>query len=96
MKSNSNIYQDPKDLDETYLWRLGEKKEGGHCSSCLEFDGQEKTLREWIKTCVPGVPNGIKVAGEITQYPHHPYGTYCGSACNCILKKIDGMIIMPW
>jgi len=75
-----------KDLDNQYIWKMSNKKE--NCPSCLSFNGKIKTLKEWISTAIPGVSENISIAGQITSYPHSPYGTFCEGNCSCRLVKI--------
>lgn len=95
-------YYTEEDLDSKYKWKLGaETDDRKNCPACKEHANQIKTLREWINTAIPSVPNGTIVAGLSTSYKTAPYGTYCEDKCGCQLVKIvqsksGASISMPW
>lgn len=76
-----------KDLKKKYKWVLS--KSDNNCPACQEFNGQVKTLENWIKTAIPGIPNGTRIAGLSTSYPYDPFGTFCEDNCKCKLVLID-------
>jgi len=75
-----------KDLDKNFKWKTSKKDK--NCASCLEYDGQVHTLREWTTIAIPGIPENFNLAGLITSYPYSPYSTFCESNCKCKLEKI--------
>lgn len=89
------------DLNTKYMWNMF--NEENPCPSCKGFNGQTKTLKEWLNTAVPRHPNGVMLGttGVKSNYPHSPYGTFCEEGCKCVLTKVvepkrGGSIIMPF
>lgn len=89
------------DLNTKYMWKMF--NEENPCPSCKGFNGQTKTLKEWLNTAVPRHRNGemLGTTGVKANYPHSPFGTYCQSSCKCVLTKVvepkrGGSIIMPF
>lgn len=75
-----------ENLQDLYLWR--KKNEKNPCPACIEYDGQTRTLENWLYTAIPGQINGQSFNGLSTNFPFNPYSTFCESECQCELRKI--------
>lgn len=76
---------DKKDLAAEWTWIA----EPDACPACQEWDGWTMTLEMWLMSAIPGKPNGMNVAGDVTDYETEPYGTFCENNCRCILRKVS-------
>jgi len=89
-----------KELNTYYKWEMGTGDK--QCPSCKEYNGQIFTLREWTRKAIPAVKNGTIIAGMQCVFKYDPFGTYCESACQCKLVKVNSPdfikkhIVKPW
>jgi hypothetical protein len=76
-------------MDDKYEWRMrsapGEKE---ICPACKSWNGQVKTLAEWMNNAIPGTPTGLQIGLSKTNYATSPYATFCASECRCRLVRV--------
>ena len=75
-----------EDLDQKFRWILSKSKD--NCPSCVAFNGQVKTLRQWIMTALPRTPIGTLVVDLSTSGAHNPYNTFCEQSCKCYMERV--------
>jgi len=74
-----------EDLDQNFTWVM---KGDDACPSCQGFNGQVKTLKEWIHTALPRTQNGTEVAGMSMKGLYGPYNTFCEHTCRCYMERV--------
>jgi len=76
-------------MEDKYQWKMrsapGEKE---ICPACISWNGQVKTLADWMNNAIPGTPTGLQIGLSKTNFKTSPYGTYCGSECRCRLVRV--------